>query len=142
MHFNKDLPKFETDTILNTFNFKFWNWLLLKTFSFDVKFSGSIVNFMDVWVDTVARKLRSLWTIRQIKGKQQLKIKRVTRGAYGFHFLTGFLQVSHMFIKHLLKVCRKYLRSLLQVSKKLLTTIVWSLYLILNKTLTIHDSKL
>ena len=54
---------------------------------------------------------------------EERKIARHTTGAKGYNFLTGFLQVSYMFLKHRLKVCSKSLKSLLQVSKKLLTTI-------------------
>ena len=49
------------------------------------------------------------------------KIARRTTGAKGCNFLAGFLQVSHMILKHLLKVCIKSLKSPLHVSKKSLT---------------------
>ena len=60
------------------------------------------------------------------------KIARRTTGAKSCYFLAGFLQVSHIFLKHLLQFCRKSLTSLLQVSMKLLTNILGSLYLVLD----------
>ena len=70
------------------------------------------------------------------------KIARRTTGAKGSYLFAGFLQETHIFLKHLLKFCSKSLKSLLQVSKKLLTNILRSLFLVPNKTLTYHDSSL
>ena len=67
-------------------------------------------------------------------------IVRPTTGAKGCYFLAGFLQVSHIFLKHILKFCIKSLISLLQVSKKLLTNILRSLFLV--PYMTYHDSSL
>ena len=53
-------------------------------------------------------------------GIEEEKIARRTTGAKGCNYLAGFLQVSHMFLKHLLEVCsnslKKSLTSLQEVT--------------------------
>ena len=73
-------------------------------------------------------------------GGQISTIARNTTEAKGCNFQAGFLQVFHMFLKHLLKVCSKSLTRLQEVYNNNVMKSLSSPSLTPNKTFTSHDS--